>query len=75
MSLITLVVGQVQRFGYNSAHDRESRRIGVTAPTVAKAIQHLEVLGMVREISGRWRNRLYIYTDYMNIMERGTEPL
>ena len=50
-------------------------KIGVTAPTVAKAIQHLEALGMVREISGRRRNRLYIYTDYMNIMERGTEPL
>lgn len=62
---------QVPVIGISSA----AEKIGVSMPTVTKAITHLETLGVVQEVSGRQRNRLFMYTDYMKIMEQGTEPL
>ena len=42
----------------------------LTPVTVNKA---LEQLGVVREITGRKRTRLFSYRRYMDIMNRGTE--
>jgi Fic family protein len=50
-----------------------SRELKVTHPTVMKAIANLERLGIVREVTGRQRGRLFAYTKYMNILNRGTE--
>lgn len=50
-------------------------QVGLSAPTVAKSIEHLEALGMVREITGRKRGRRYAYGKYLDILNRGTEPL
>jgi len=50
-----------------------SRKLKVTHPTVMKAIANLERLGIVREVTGRQRGRLFAYTKYMNILNRGTE--
>jgi len=49
--------------------------LGVSMPTVAKAVQHLEQLGMLREITGKRRGRMFVYSAYLNILRRGTEPL
>jgi len=38
--------------------------------TVAKALETLESLGMVKEISGKKRNRLYLYETYFDILNR-----
>jgi Fic family protein len=54
---------------------RAAKRIGVTQPTIQSAIGHLEKLGIVREITGRPRNRLYSYDRYLSILDEGTEPL
>jgi len=51
-----------------------SKKLKVTHPTVMKAIANLEKLGIVREVSGRRRGRLFAYTRYMNILNQGTEP-
>ena len=52
-----------------------AKRLGLSAPTIAKSIQHLEVRGIVREITGKQRGRLFVYDGYLDILNRGTEPL
>lgn len=52
-----------------------AQRLGISAPTIAKSIQHMVDLGVVREITGRQRGRMFVYGDYLSILSRGTEPL
>jgi hypothetical protein len=40
---------------------------------VAKALQHMVKLGMVRETTGKQRHRLFPYHGYLEILNRGTE--
>lgn len=48
---------------------------GLSAPTAGKALETLEQLGIVREIIGRRRSRVYVYGQYLELLSRGTEPL
>jgi Fic family protein len=48
---------------------------GLSLPAVNKALGALGELGLVREITGRRRNRLYVYDAYLQILSEGTEPL
>jgi Fic family protein len=48
-------------------------RTGITPATVNKALSHLERLGIVQELTARKRNRLFSYSEYVEIMNRGTE--
>ena len=48
---------------------------GLTLPTVLNAFNELEKLGMVRETTGRERKRLYAYAAYLELLNKGTEPL
>jgi len=41
--------------------------------TVNACLRELEQLGIVKEITGQKRNRLYSYTEYIRIMSEGTE--
>ena len=50
-----------------------AKQLGVSVPTATKSIQHLESLGIVRELTGKRRGRMYIHDKYMEILERGTE--
>lgn len=52
-----------------------AQRLGISAPTIAKSVHHLERLGILREITGRQRRRLFAYDGYLQILNRGTEPL
>jgi Fic family protein len=52
-----------------------AQKTGISAPTIAKSIRHLEKLGVIREITGKQRGRMFVYSDYLNILNRGTEPL
>ena len=51
------------------------RRTGVAAPTAGRAIDALEELGIVEEITGRQRDRIFVYRRYLNILNEGAEPL
>lgn len=51
------------------------KRLGLTAPTVRSAIASLEDLGVIREITGKRRDRAYVYDRYVRILDRGTEPV
>ena len=48
---------------------------GLSHPTVARALESLAQMGIVREISGRARDRVYAYTRYLDILNRDSEPL
>src|SRR5438270_3365619 len=39
--------------------------IGLSAPTVAKSLEHLQQLGILREATGRQRHRLFVYDAYL----------
>lgn len=47
----------------------------LSAPTVRKSINHLIDLGIVRETTGKRRDRLFVYSGYLDILNQGTEPL
>lgn len=50
-------------------------KIGASAPTVAKSVEHLRRLGIVREKTGLQRHRLFVYQAYLAILNEGTEPI
>ena len=52
-----------------------TRALRVTKPTAAAAMRHLQALGIVRELTGRKRNKLYVYQHYLRILDEGTTPL
>jgi Fic family protein len=48
-------------------------KTGITPATVNKSLEHLERLGIVRELTSRKRNRIFSYAGYLEIVNRGTE--
>ncbi len=50
-------------------------RTGASYPTVARAVESLERLGIVREVTGRKRERVFGYTRYLDILNEGADPL
>ena len=48
---------------------------GLSPPTVNAAIADLERLGIVEEITGRKRGRVFSYRRYLAILSEGTDPL
>ena len=43
--------------------------------TAAQALERLCALGIAHEVTGQRRNRLFAYTEYLDILSEGTEPL
>lgn len=43
---------------------------GTTKPTVKRAIDDLQKLGIVTEATGKPRNKVYIYTEYLDILNQ-----
>ena len=55
----------------NEAH----RHTGVSFPTATKGMNALIELGIVRELTGQRRNRVFAYDRYLAILNEGIEPL
>jgi Fic family protein len=51
-----------------------AREVGISEVTAGKAARHLEALGIVREVTGRSRNRLFVYYEYLRLLQEGVEP-
>ena len=49
--------------------------LSLTRPTIIAALERLQELGIVREVTGKERYRVYMYESYFNILDHGTEPL
>lgn len=52
-----------------------ARALNLSVPTVSAALVRLEEMGIARETTGRERDRIYAYTQYLNIVSAGTEPI
>jgi len=52
-----------------------AKALKLTIPTVTSALNHLVRLGIVKEISGKRRDRLFVYSRYLNMVGEGTKPL
>lgn len=50
-----------------------AERLGLSPPTVAKSIEHLCKLDILRETTGKQRHRVFLYHQYMGILNRGTD--
>ena len=48
------------------------KKTTISPATINKCLNHLESLGIVSELTGRKRNRLFRYTRYIEIMNYGT---
>ena len=51
------------------------QQTGLSAPTVNAALADLERFGIVEEITGRKRGRVFSYRRYLAILSEGTDPL
>lgn len=47
----------------------------VSLPTVNKALRQLEVFGIVKEVTGKARNKVYVYQKYLDILSEGAGPI
>ena len=54
---------------------KAAEKLNLSAPTVRKSVAHLVELGIARETTGRQRGRLFVYNEYLDILNQGTEPL
>jgi Fic family protein len=48
---------------------------GITFSTVNTAITAMQTLGMVQLVSGKQRDRRFVYQEYLDLLNEGTEPL
>jgi len=51
------------------------KRTGISFPAAAKGMDAIIKLGLARELTGRQRNRVFAYDQYLSILNEGTEPL
>lgn len=51
-----------------------AQQAGVSYPTAARAVESLARLGIISEVTGRRRNRVYVYGRYVSILSEGVEP-
>jgi Fic family protein len=54
---------------------KAAKAAGLSFPTAQKAFTYLEKLRIVRENPKRGRARLFVYDEYIQILNEGTEPL
>lgn len=52
-----------------------AKRTKLSMPAITRVLAALESIGVVREITGRRRNRVFSYDGYVKILSEGTEPL
>ncbi len=50
------------------------KALDMTAPTARNALNHMVDLGILEEISGKKRDKIYIYRKYLSLLEEGAEP-
>ena len=51
------------------------KALNLSTPTITASLQRMEEAGIVREITGKQRGRVFVYDKYLRILQRGTEPL
>ncbi|MEM7402696.1 MAG: Fic family protein [Myxococcota bacterium] len=52
-----------------------AKELKMSAPTARRALESMVRLAILEEISGKKRDKIYVYRDYLNILEEGAEPI
>jgi Fic family protein len=52
-----------------------ARALPLSAPTIRKSIGHLVELGVLSEVTGKRRDRMFVYEQYMHTLSQGTDPI
>jgi Fic family protein len=52
-----------------------AKDLKLSVPTITNAVQKMVDIGLLEELTGRPRNRLFSYKAYLEILASGTEPL
>ena len=52
-----------------------AKELDLTYPTVASALDRMKKLGVVKELTGFKRNRVFAYSPYVELLSEGTEPI
>lgn len=65
---------QLQKVAISNAINMAAA-LDVSVPTARLALNNLKELGIVKDISGSGKERLYIYTALINLLEQGAEPI
>ena len=52
-----------------------ARTLKVTYAPIAAALRRLDKLGIIKEVTGKQRNRIFSYPAYLLILSEGTEPI
>jgi Fic family protein len=52
-----------------------AKTLAMSAPTARSALNHLQSLGILTQISCKKRDKVYVYRRYLDILEEGAEPL
>jgi Fic family protein len=74
-SLSTMVVyGCLQRYPITDAKKIVACS-QVTLPTANKSLRQLEEIGIVNEITGKARNKIYVYQKYLDMLSEGAGPI
>ena len=47
----------------------------LSQPTVMRSLSALESLGVVKEVTGKERHKIFVYHQYLDILNKGAEPL
>jgi Fic family protein len=65
---------RLQKIAVSNAINMASA-LDVSVPTARLALNNLKEIGIVKDIGGSGKERLYIYTALIDLLERGTEPI
>jgi Fic family protein len=71
---VLTVHGYLQRHPI-SKPGKISEACGISLPTALRALSVLEELGIVKEVTGKERYKVFSYHAYLDILSTGTEPL
>lgn len=52
-----------------------AEQTAISQPTVTKAIERMIELGILEEVTGRQRGRVFVYRNYLTLLSEGTDPL
>ncbi len=52
-----------------------AKELKMTAPTARSALRNMASVGVLEEISGKKRDKIYVYRKYLNLLEEGADPL
>lgn len=52
-----------------------TRACNISLPTTNKALHHLMEIGIVKEVTGKSRNKVYIYQRYLDVLSENLEPI